>query len=70
MDGFTPIRGKCYYFRQKLADEDRYNQRIKRSEWRVDCTCFVEGNAWQYTMDTIPADCPLALHCRYYIKAG
>jgi hypothetical protein len=70
LDGFTPIRGKCFYWREKLNEEDRFDRRLKSNEWRVDCTCFVEGTRWCYTVDTVPSNCPLYLHCRYYIYNG
>jgi hypothetical protein len=69
-DGYTPIRGKCFYWREKLMDEDRFDRHLKKSEWRVECTCFVEGNMWRYTVDTVPSNCSLHRHCRYYISTG
>ncbi|MBF4509418.1 MAG: hypothetical protein ISP10_02910 [Aeromicrobium sp.] len=70
LDGFTPIRGKCFYWREKLLDDDRFDPSVKKEDWRVECTCFVEGNMWRYTMDTVPSNCPLHRHCRYYIQTG
>jgi len=66
-DGFSPIRGKCLYWRETLDDEDRFDTRVKKEDWRVECTCFVEGNRWLVTASSIPGDCPEKLHCRYYI---
>jgi hypothetical protein len=70
VDGFTPIRGKCFYWREKLVEEDRYDTRLKKDEWRVDCTCFVEGSQWRYTITEVPANCPMHRSCRYYILSG
>ena len=69
-DGFAPIRGKCTFWRERLYDDDRYDSRIKKADRRVECSCFVEGKAWQVTVTTVPEDCPDKLHCRYYIKHG
>lgn len=70
MDEFSPIRGKCFYWREQLDDEDRYNTRVKKEDWRVVCTCFVEGTRWLYTASTVPDDCPDKRRCRYYIYFG
>lgn len=67
MDGFAPIKGKCYYWREAVDDDDRFNTRVKKTEWRVRCTCFVLGDGWTYTVETVPADCPERRTCRYYI---
>ena len=70
MDGFSPIPGKCFYWREQLNGEDRFDTRLKKSQWRVECTCFVEGSLWVYTHDEVPADCPERYRCRYYVKSG
>lgn len=70
MSEYAPIRGKCFYWREALNEEDRYNTRIKKGEGRVQCTCFVEGHGWTFTETTIPADCPNKRACRYYIYFG
>ena len=67
-DGFTPIKGKCIYWREATNEDDRWETRVKKADKRVDCSCFVEGKGWQATASTIPDDCPDLLHCRYYIK--
>ena len=70
MDGFAPIKGKCLYWRERLDEEDRYDSRLKKDEWRVHSTCFVDGDRWEYTVSTIPPDCPLHRKCRYHMRAG
>jgi len=67
---FAPIRGKCFYWRERLNDEDIYNTRIKKGDRRMQCSCFVEGHQWTFTESTMPPDCPNKLHCRYYIYFG
>lgn len=67
-DGFTPIKGKCTWWREKMREDDRWDIMLKDPERRVECTCFVEGEAWTYPAKDVPSDCPLRLHCRYYIK--
>lgn len=70
MDEFSPIQGKCFYWREQLDDEDRYDTSVKKEDRRVECTCFVEGTRWPYTVDTVPDDCPDKWRCRYYIYFG
>jgi len=70
VDGYSPIRGKCFYWREQVDDGDRYNTRVKPEDWQVECTCFVEGTRWLHTVSTVPADCPQKRHCRYYIYYG
>jgi len=69
-DGFSPIKGKCTYWRETLVEDDRFDSRVKKADKRVLCNCFVEGNTWPATVSTIPRDCPETYHCRYYIKTG
>ena len=68
MDAYTPIRGKCTWWRERPDEEDAYNVRMKDDEKRWYCTCFVEGDLWIYKKAEIPSDCPNALKCRYFIK--
>ncbi|MDO8962874.1 MAG: hypothetical protein Q7W30_00090 [Coriobacteriia bacterium] len=68
--GFAPIRGKCTYWRESLNDEDRWDTSVKREDRRIACTCFVEGDQWQFTVSTTPSDCPRRYHCRYYVKSS
>lgn len=67
-DGFTPIKGKCTWWRERANEEDSFNTRLKAELRRVDCSCFVEGDVWEYTAAELPADCPKYKSCRYYIK--
>jgi len=70
MDGFNPIRGKCFYWREQRNEEDKFDSSIKKEDRRVNCTCFVEGDLWTFTVTTVPPDCPQRMHCRYYVRAG
>lgn len=67
-DAFTPVKNKCTWWRESLVEEDKYDVRLKPGERRVHCTCFVEGKVWTHIADEVPAECPDARHCRYYIK--
>jgi len=67
-DAFSPIRGKCTWWREHDVDEDTWDTRLRESEKRVQCWCFVEGRTWTVTRADVPPDCPDARHCRYYIK--
>lgn len=67
MSEFSPIRGKCFYWREHMHDDDIWDVRLKKGERRVQCSCFVEGTTWTYTESTTPENCPEKLHCRYYI---
>lgn len=67
-DGYTPVKGKCTWWREAAVDEDIYDVRLKEHEKRVYCSCFVEGRGWTFTRADVPADCPENRHCRYYIK--
>lgn len=67
-DSFTPIRGKCMWWREAVKEEDVHDVRLREDEKRVDCTCFVEGKGWAHTRGDLPPDCPENKHCRYYIK--
>jgi hypothetical protein len=70
MDGFTPIRGKCAYWRERMDEEERHSASVKAEDKRVVATCFIEGDRWVYTASTLPKDCPQRRQCRYYVKAG
>ncbi|PKQ21161.1 MAG: hypothetical protein CVT66_01525 [Actinobacteria bacterium HGW-Actinobacteria-6] len=70
MDAFSPIRGKCMYWRQQANLDDAYDMSVKKEDKRVTCTCFVEGDMWSMKMKEIPSDCPNRRSCRYYIKSG
>ncbi|MDO8916044.1 MAG: hypothetical protein Q7W16_08190, partial [Coriobacteriia bacterium] len=63
-DAYAPIKKKCTYWREHRSDDDRFDSRIKAADKRVECSCVVEGKAWQVTASTIPSDCPDRLHCR------
>jgi hypothetical protein len=69
-DGFAPIKSKCTYWREHTSDDDRFDSSVKKEDKGVECSCFVEGRAWQVTVSTVPSDCPEAMHCRYYIRHG
>ncbi|MDP2234339.1 MAG: hypothetical protein Q8K89_11930 [Actinomycetota bacterium] len=68
MDAYAPIPGKCKWWREKISDEDRLSPRLKPGQYRVECTCFVEGDYWNFTVDELPSECPNFRACRYYIK--
>ncbi|MDP2402125.1 MAG: hypothetical protein Q8M66_09105 [Actinomycetota bacterium] len=68
MDGFTPIKGKCTWWRETADAEERHNLRIKPEDVTVRCMCFVEGHYWSHRRADVPADCPESRRCRYYIK--
>lgn len=70
MSEFAPIRGKCFYWRERAHDDDLYDTRVKKGQRRVNCSCFVEGHQWTYTEETVPSDCPDNRHCRYFIYFG
>ncbi len=67
-DGYAPIEGKCMYWRELGVEDDKWDPSIPRADWRVRCSCFIEGNIWSYTTSTVPGDCPDRQHCRYYIR--
>lgn len=69
-DGYSPIRGKCTWWRERAVDEDIWDSRIREDAKRVTCSCFVEGNYWTFTRGEVPSDCPNQRACRYYIKQG
>ena len=67
MSEYAPIRGKCFYWREAMHGDDMYDVRVKKGQRRVVASCFVEGNTWTFTESDIPADCPHARQCRYFI---
>ncbi|MBN1193329.1 MAG: hypothetical protein JXA36_06540 [Coriobacteriia bacterium] len=67
MSEFAPIRGKCFYWREHLNEDDKYDTRVEKGKRRVECSCFVEGDRWTYFEDEVPAECPVWQHCRYHI---
>ena len=69
MDPYAPLRGKCTWWREIPRDEDRYDVTLKVEQRRVLCTCFVEGYRWEFPSTEVPAECPRANSCRYYIKS-
>lgn len=69
MDGFNPVKGKCVYWRESLHIDDKHDMSIKPPDKRVVASCFVEGDVWEYTASTVPADCPRSRQCRYHIKS-
>lgn len=67
-DGFTPIKGKCTWWRESPVEEDMWDMRLSEDERRVRCSCFVEGDIWTFTRPEVPEDCPQWRHCRYHIR--
>jgi hypothetical protein len=67
---YSPIKGKCTWWREALHDDDAHDSRLKMADKRVVCMCTVEGRGWAYLHKEIPSDCPDARRCRYYIKSG
>lgn len=65
----NPIRGKCVWWRETPNPEDMYDPRLKDSERRIGCSCFVEGFLWEYTASEVPVECPQNRNCRYYVKS-
>lgn len=70
MDAFSPIRGKCRFWREQADIDDVYDTSLKKEDKRVVCTCFIEGDMWSMPTKDVPADCPKQYKCRYYVKAG
>lgn len=67
-DGYSPIKGKCTWWRERPVDEDIWDMSIAEDRKRITCSCFVEGQYWVHPRGELPADCPQARTCRYYIK--
>jgi len=68
MDAYTPVRGKCTWWREATNEDDRWNMLVKVHDRRIICSCFVEGNLWEYRNSEMPTDCPDARRCRYHIR--
>lgn len=67
-DGYAPIRGKCTWWRELPVDEDLWDANLPKTERRIRCSCFVEGDTWTFTVAELPEDCPKKRACRYYIR--
>lgn len=67
-DAYSPIKGKCTWWREMPLQDDIYDVRLKDDEKRVNCSCFTEGKGWVFTRAELPGDCPDNRSCRYYIK--
>ncbi len=67
-DAYTPVKGKCTWWRETPVEEDIWDRRIKDEERRINCSCFVEGRVWTYPRAEVPIDCPENKHCRYHIR--
>jgi len=70
MNVYAPIKGKCSWWREFPNEEDRFNVAISVRDKRVQCVCFVEGDAWEYKLKDLPGDCPFSRRCRYHITSG
>ncbi len=69
MDAFSPIKGKCRFWREQAHLDDVWDTSLKKEDERVICTCFVEGDMWQMKAKETPADCPNRYSCRYYVRS-
>lgn len=67
-DAYTPIKGKCTWWRERPVDEDVYDVMLSEEQKRIACTCFIEGRGWTLQRGEVPSDCPENRHCRYYIR--
>lgn len=67
-DAYSPIKGKCTWWREAAVDDDIWDSRIKEHQKRVQCSCFIEGKGWTFTRGDLPAECPDSRRCRYYIR--
>lgn len=65
---YTPVKGKCTWWRESLHDDDEFTVSIAPPDKRVQCMCMVEGLGWIHKASEVPADCPESRRCRYYIK--
>ncbi len=70
MDGFSPIRGKCQFWREAAHIDDTWDTRVLKEDKRVICSCFIDGDMWVTPKKETPSDCPKRYQCRYYIKSG
>jgi hypothetical protein len=67
-DPYSPVRGKCVWWREIPDVEDRFDINVKPADKRVECSCFIEGYQWTFTTAEVPAECPRDRQCRYYVK--
>jgi hypothetical protein len=67
---YTPVKGKCTWWRESIDEDDEHDMRKKDADKRWHCICGVEGRGWTFVHAELPADCPEAYRCRYYIKQG
>lgn len=67
-DGFTPISGKCTWWRERAVEEDVWSPRLRAEEKRVNCSCFLEGYVWTVQRQEIASECPRNRMCKYYIR--
>lgn len=68
LDGTLQVEGKCQYWRERMDEDDRWDTGIKFPAKRVRCSCFIEGTQWDTVVGDLPADCPDAAPCRYYVR--
>jgi len=68
LDGQTAVVGKCQYWRERMSEDDRWDNDIKYALKRVKCSCFIEGMQWDALAGELPGDCPDALTCRYHVR--
>lgn len=68
MDAYSPVRGKCVWWREVPNTEDVWDLNVKPADKRMECSCFVEGYRWTFITVELPADCPKANNCRYFVK--
>lgn len=67
-DAYSPVKGKCTWWREADVEDDRWDTRLKPGQRRVSCSCYVEGMGWTFREDELPVDCPESRRCRYYIR--
>jgi hypothetical protein len=67
-DSYSPIRGKCVWWREVEDVEDRFDINVKQADKKVDCSCFIEGFQWVFPTSEVPPECPQCRGCRYYVK--
>jgi len=68
MDAYSPVRGKCVWWREVPNNEDLWDSNVKPDNKRYDCSCFVEGYQWSFIFVELPSDCPKSNACRYFVK--
>jgi len=67
-DPYARVPGKCVWWREMPNEDDRTDTRIKPAEKRVECSCFVEGYLWTFTVVEVPRECPSSRSCRYFVS--